>query len=681
MPVIKPRGWRWMLATVVPLIWVAVVVVAYYVPHKPFAVSHLLALAQAAVGLGGAALLAALGTGIGLLVVQGLDLTPLERPVWAAAVGLGVVSLLGLGLGAVGLLRPWLLWLLTAVGLVATGRRLWQVLREFWDTAYWQPRGRFEAVLAGYCAAVLSVVLVWALTPPIAWDGLVYHLTGPKLYLATGRVSHGLDLPYLGFPQLVEMLFAWAMGLAGERAAAPVHWFYGLLGVFALVGGGRRWLSGAAGWLAAAVLVSAPSVLLVAGWPYVDLTLVVYATLAFLAAARSCEEDSKTWRWLCMSGMFAGLAISTKYTALALLPALGLVLAVFRSRKSESLFAVLRFSLRRFGILGGVCLATWSPWLIKNVMLTGNPMYPFFFDGAYWDDWRAWWYDRPGTGLLYTEPWKLLVAPWDATVWGIEGGAGYSASIGPLFLGLLPFLALVWRRLSPAARQWTRAAMAFCGVLYAFWLWGVARTALLTQTRLFFPAFGLLALMAGEAVDGLQTLPRRPVDLGWLVRAVIVGVLALTLLGTFLSAVQGRPLGVLLGFESREQFLTRRLGWYYAAVEHINRELPPDADVLFLWEPRSYHCEVNCLPDALLDRFLHATHRYGPDAEAIAATWCDEGVTHVLFYRQGYEAIRAAGFDPLTDADVATMDTLRRDYLRGVQHFGEAYVLYELREP
>ena len=187
--------------------------------------------------------------------------------------------------------------------------------------------------------------------------------------------------------------------------------------------------------------------------------------------------------------------------------------------------------------------------------------------------------------------------------------------------------------------------------------------------------------MAGAAVDGLRSLPRRPVDLGWVVRAVILGVLALTFLGTFLSAVQGRPLGVLLGFESREEFLARRLGWYYAAVAHINRELPPDAVVLFLWEPRSYHCEVSCLPDALLDRFLHATHRYGPDAEAIALAWRAEGATHVLFYQQGYEAIRAAGFDPVTDADVATMEMLRRDYLRRVQTFGEAYVLYELRGP
>jgi hypothetical protein len=332
-------------------------------------------------------------------------------------------------------------------------------------------------------------------------------------------------------------------------------------------------------------------------------------------------------------------------------------------------------------LLCGVALAIWSPWLFKNLLLTGNPTYPFFFAGIYWDDWRAWWYDRPGTGLAPTAAWKLLTAPWDVTIWGVEGAAGYAATIGPLFLAPLPFLIVLWRRLQPAQRRWLGAALAFCAVLYAFWLWGVARTALLAQTRLLFPAFGLLALVVSAAVEGLRSLPRRPLDLGWLARAVVVGVLALTLLGTLLSTAQERPLDVLLGFESRPEFLTRHLGWYYAAVEHINRELPTHAIVLFLWEPRSYHCQIECWPDALLDRWLHTTHVYGYDPAAIADAWRMEGVTHLLFYRQGYQVVRQAGFDPLTEADLAALEELQAHHLQQVQHFGDVYTLYRLGEP
>jgi hypothetical protein len=678
----------WRLIASLVLVWLFAVVAFYYVAHKPFTSSHLRAIGQALAGLGGALLVVALGTGIGVRLLRGLAVARADRLILAAAVGLGVLSLVGLGLGAVGLLRPWVLWSLTVAGLLLTSGPLWRALAAAWADSAWRPQGRFEGFLAVYCGTMLVFALLRALAPPTAWDGLVYHLTGPKLYLEMGRVSHPLDLPYLGFPQLMGMLFTWGTGLAGERAVAPIHWFYGALGTFALVTIGRRWLSGVAGWLAAAVLLSARSIVMLAGQPYVDLTLLLYATLAFWALGHFLWSGPQAQRWLLLSGMLAGLALSTKYTALALPPALGLALLVSRIRNWRS-------AIRDAFLVGIVALIVWSPWLFKNLVLTGNPTYPFFFGGVYWDGYRAEWYDRPGTGLLYTAPWRLLVAPWDVTIWSVEGAAlegfpSYAATIGPLLLALLPCLLLVWQRLPLAQRRWLRAALIFCGVLYGFWLWGVARSALLIQTRLLFPAFGLLALTVGAVVEGLDKLPQHPLNLGWMVRAVVVGVLTLSLVSTFLLAVQERPLGVLLGFEAEEDFLSRQLGWYRVAVNTVNRELPSDAVVLFLWEPRSYHCQAICLPDALLDRWLHATqHLYGPNAaadpdgaaEIISDAWRAEGVTHVLFCQTGYKAVLAGEFDSITEEDVAALEALQREELEEIQNFGDAYVLYRLREP
>jgi hypothetical protein len=660
------------------MLWAFLVVSLYYVTHKPFQMSTLLALGRALAGLGGAVLVVALGTGIGLVLLAKLNLFPVERVVWSAAVGLGAVSLVGLGLGAAGLLRPWLLWTLSLVGLFATTQPLWCALRDAWSDLTWRPQDRFQALLAAYCGTMLIVGLTWAVTPPTAWDGLVYHLTGPKLYLKAGHISYPMDLPYLGFPQLTEMLFTWGMGLAGKRVPAPLHWFYGILTVLALVTAGRRWWDDACGWLAAAVLLSARTVVFLSGWPYVELVLVLYAALAFFALVRSADE--RRGRWLALSGVFAGLALSTKYTALALLPALGLALLALRSRNCRPALYTWQSAIRSFLILCAVALVVWSPWLAKNLLLTGNPTYPFFFGGAHWDAWRSWWYDRPGTGLAYTAPWKMLTAPWDATIWGVEGGAGYSATIGPLVLAMLPLLFLVWGRLPPPRRRWLLGAASFIGVLYTFWLWGVARTALLVQTRLLFPAFGVLALIVGAAVEGLKVLPRRPVRLGWLARAIVVVVLGLTLLGTLLSTARERPLQVLFGFESEEEFLTRRLGWYAVAIEHINHELPEGSVVLFLWEPRSYHCAVDCRPDALLDRWLHTTHLHGHDVEAIAGAWHAKEITHILLYRAGYEAILEAGFDPVTPDDEETLAQVLDKEAALVADFGGAYEVYALLE-
>lgn len=199
------------------------------------------------------------------------------------------------------------------------------------------------------------------------------------------------------------------------------------------------------------------------------------------------------------------------------------------------------------------------------------------------------------------------------------------------------------------------------------------------------------AAAVGVAVEGLRGLPRLPLDLGWLARVLVVLVILLNLAEVDLAWVREGPVRVLLGFESREEYLDRRLGWYHVAVESINRTLPPDATVLFLWEPRSYFCAVDapgtgaasleyvdCQPDALLDRWLHTTHLYGHDADAIARAWQADGITHVLLYRAGYRAIVEAGFDPVTPRDVATLQDLEARHLSPAGEWGDAYTLFEL---
>lgn len=658
--------------------WVTAVVSLYYIAHKPFEPPHVIGLLQTLRGLSAAGLVVALGTGVGFVLLRNTSMKSLDRLVWASGLGLGAIALVTLGLGSASLLRPWLLLLLTIGGLAAVLRPLWYGLVEAWLDSDWRPRNRFQIFLAIYCGLILLMGLLRSLAPPTGWDGLVYHLTGSRLYLGDGRVSHPIDLPYLGFPQLVEMLFSWGMGIGGDRAAAPIHWWYGLLTTLTLVAAGRRYGGEANGWLAATVLLSGRTVGLLLGWPYVDLALVFYATLCLLALERMEETGGKAW--LVLTGVSAGLGLSTKYTALALPPALIASMAVRRLRAVRSEENTLAAWARDSLLVSGTAGLVWLPWLIKNLLLTRNPVYPFFLDGVHWDAWRSWWFDRPGTGLAGTAPLKLLTAPWDATVWGVEGAAGYSATIGPLYLALPPLLLATWGRLQRMIRARLQTALAYCTVLYGFWLWGVARSALLQQTRLLLPSFGPLALVAAQAAEGMRLGGQEQIDWRWVVRAVIALVLVLTLVSSLLSFIGERPLPVLVGIEAQEDYLTRRLGWHYRAMNYLNAELSSQAVVLFLWEPRSYYCSVDCRPDALLDRWLHTTHVRGHCPFDIADAWRDQGVTHLLLHRDGLEHILGAGFDPATPAAVEALEALLEKGATLAERFGSAYELYRLEE-
>jgi hypothetical protein len=375
-------------------------------------------------------------------------------------------------------------------------------------------------------------------------------------------------------------------------------------------------------------------------------------------------------KWLLVIGAFCGFSLGVKYTAVVVPLALGLSLA-WTSRRDG-----FRVVAGRLSLLDVVTCAVTLPWLLKNWLTTGNPVYPFFFPGVYWDAWRAWWYDRPGSGLATTAPWRLLTAPLEATVLGKEGGEPYDATIGPLLLVALSLLVVVWRSLSREERAVAGHLLFFSGVSYGLWLAGLARSALLVQTRLLLPVFGLVAVLGAVALDRLASLRRPQLDVGWLARAVMSLALALLLFSTLTAFLRANPLPVALGLESRDDYLTRRLGVYQVALTAVNA-LPPDSRVVFLWEPRSYACRVECWPDALLDRFLHLTYLY-PDADAIARTWAEAGVTHVLLFRLGMEVIVQDGFDPVTPRDLAIMRDLQAHHLSPVSEWGGAYMLYKL---
>ncbi len=70
-------------------------------------------------------------------------------------------------------------------------------------------------------------------------------------------------------------------------------------------------------------------------------------------------------------------------------------------------------------------------WLVRNLLLTGNPLYPFFIPAAEMDAIRLSVYQGAAP---YGEWWEGFLIPIRATLWGMESAEGYSVSIGPLLL-------------------------------------------------------------------------------------------------------------------------------------------------------------------------------------------------------------------------------------------------------
>lgn len=653
-------------------LWAALVLAAFYVVQRPLSGEIVRELAATGWTLVVTLLLVVNSAGLGLGILHRwwpTTLTPGERLLFGTGLGLGWLGLLGLGIALlnatshplllafhVGLnVLLWLRGYLTQAGrdLLDCGAR--------WSTA--------RLTIPPLLRVALGIALLWAfllalLPPADAFDALFYHLAWPERILRDGFQLY--NIPHFWFPGLVEGTFLWALALGSDRAPQLLHLTWALLAIgltwyWAL----KAWDARRA-WRTLALLISMPSLPLLAAWAYTDLALTFYSVATLYAVWRWQESTERRWLWL--GGLAAGMAMSVKYTSVLVPLVAGLLILLWQRR--GRLWNALTF--------GGTALAAALPWYLRTWLAMGNPFYPFIFGGRYWDAFRAAWYAEPGTGIGWN--WReLLLLPFNATL-GHRDANFYDGRIGPLFLLLLPAtLMVLWeaRRAPRDARRATLALGLFALASGLLWTGGVINTAALWQTRLLFPAlipFALLVAGGWEVLERLDTSVLRLSRLGGL---LIGGVLAVTLLDEGLFVLGRRPLAVATGLESRADYLARVQPAYSQALTLLD-DLPTDAHVYFLFEPRSYGASREVQPDPILDNFAHDLYLYG-DAAGVVQAWRAAGYTHVLLYRWGADFVVQARAVRFPATAVAALQTVTETLLQPVSQTADGhYELYRL---
>jgi 4-amino-4-deoxy-L-arabinose transferase-like glycosyltransferase len=658
--------------------WLAFVYASFYLvqQQRPVDGSHLRGTASTVLDLAVAGLLAFVCAGFGHRICRWIGVRhnkPLETIVWSGGVGLGAFALLVLGMGLLGWVTRWAMAIaLLAIAIVslpslgAVGRAI---------GALWAMKGPPHG-LRTYAFVMVLLTLLVALAPPLGWDGLFYHLTVPKLYLEQGRIAPVTDMPHQHFPGLMEMLYLAALSLKGDAAAKLLHMVYlGLLGgaIYLIA---ERHLGRGDGWPAVAAYGAIPMVFILAGWAYNDLALAFYQVVALYALLNWFDDQRR--HWLILSAAACGLAMGLKYTSFVC-PMVVVALICWHQARARAPWSQWLRHLSAFCL---VTLTVAAPWYARNLAFTGNPVYPFaygVFGGEGWDEWRAAWYARAGTGLGW-DVGELAILPWTLTL-GIRDMNFYDGRSGPLFLLALPFL-IAWAMRLVGRSRVRPAAMGHLGLFglaqYGAWLIGVVHSRSLFQSRLLLPAFAVLCPMVAHVYGDLGELDTRALSLRRVVGMSVGLVLIANLFYQGIYVMRIRPLPVLVGEESREAFLGRSLGAHYAAMDLINERVPADGRVLFLWEPRSYYCQRAVQPDAILERWAWLRSRYGDDLEGTALFLEQEGYTHVLLYRGGLELVVGAQLDPLDEADIHALDAFVQDHCEPVAQAGDAYVLYRL---
>jgi hypothetical protein len=291
----------------------------------------------------------------------------------------------------------------------------------------------------------------------------------------------------------------------------------------------------------------------------------------------------------------------------------------------------------RNGLMFGLSLfMTFLPWMIKGWILYQNPVYPYVFGGLSWDSLRAANFGSSGNGLLSGNLWwNLPILPFAATIFGMDGYSPYSFTTG-VWLLTLPFaLIFGWKALEDESRTLAKVLLPIALVLLVFWMVLAASSGIGAQPRLMMVGMPIAAILGALGLHSIARLPRKPLDIYFIVQAVIIFSVLMGLFDTVYEFAKTRVLDYTAGTISTDQYLFDNLGNQYAAIQQLN-ELPDDSTVLFLFEPGTYYCldDITCLPDVLFDNWSRPILQ-GTSPDELMQQWRDEGVDYVLLFDSG----------------------------------------------
>jgi hypothetical protein len=352
---------------------------------------------------------------------------------------------------------------------------------------------------------------------------------------------------------------------------------------------------------------------------------------------------------LILAGVFCGLALGTKYNALVALLILTLMVPVIYLRQSGRIPAQGQWK----GVAAAaafvlVALVVFSPWMIRNVLWTGNPVYPLyrgFFDSvtktvadigepavdgeadAAPAGKRTGWNHIATRRLIYGESWwEIALLPVRIFFQGKDDNPKYFDGVLNPMLFLLPLLAFGLRREESADQRLENRLLLVFVVIFialAFASHGIRirYVAPVIPPLVVLSAFGLRNLIQSfRSFAGVRSIR--------LVSAAVL-VLALGLNAHYIVGQFGKvaPTDYIRGKIDRAGYITRYRP-EYAVLHYANESLAPDAKILamFIGNRRYYSDRPMRIHNDLLRKQAMAGH----SPAEIAARLQKQGITHLV---------------------------------------------------
>jgi len=461
----------------------------------------------------------------------------------------------------------------------------------------------------------------YSLFPPTFYDSMLYHLAIPQYYIFHGGIvpwnsNFNSNLPLNG-----EMLFLFS--LLGKTVHIPrlLSFFSGIAILVIMYSLYKSHFSKWRPLLPVVFFYTIPQIGFLTASSKPDMLGLLFVLLAFFLFFHYLDKPSQK-KSLILSGLFWGFAIGTKYIFAFYFLGFVLALGFYKHLNFKKKF----FSILLISLLVFLCLA---PWFIKNLCITGNPVYPYFnqiFKSEYWSQEQA---SSFSTGIKRGKnyhfynylfyPFEVFLKPYKygmTAVWGI------------LVLLFLPFL--FWIKKHPKAIFLIVSATS--AFIFLLLVAKVPRYFLASLLLISIP----LAFGAGHFFRKTTFLKKALIPLLVLIISINL-VMQIDLQEKFtkgFSYLKNKLGGNLKTVNFKYLYFLP----YYRAVEYLNTNLLPDDLVVFLGEDRTFYLQKKFLASSFNDtNTLITALRASSTSDEFNTLLKKKGITHILFSEKGLQ--------------------------------------------
>lgn len=367
-----------------------------------------------------------------------------------------------------------------------------------------------------------AVNFLGALAPEISFDALWYHLTLPKIFLqkeAIFSVTQGIFY-YSVMPKLGEMLFTPFVAFNAEVFAKLTQWAFGILTSVVIYKISRRYLDEKKSFFAVLIFYAS----LVVAWEstvaYVDLIRAFFEAMGIWAFLMWRETRDR--KILIEGAVFIGLAISTKLLALGTIPIFWILFFIFEKNRIYAFKNACLFTI--------LAILSAFPWFLISFVTTGNPIYPVL-SKAYPTDFS----------LMIFSPLNALR---DFLVLFVKA----DDPISPLYIIFLPLTFVFFKKLNKDLKLLAIYSL-FALVVWYF----IPRTGGGRFMLAYLPAMSVLCAVLISEIKN-ESLRKYSY-------ALVILVFISTIF--YRGIANARYIPVVLGVESKEEFLTKKLNFNF----------------------------------------------------------------------------------------------------------------------